>query len=187
MSSMYPPNNLQNVAKNISKMFLTHVQKWCSNVPNMLFTHLPCTFNVLKMSSMFTQYTHWTYGRNIFRTSVATMLNVIGDFMLDTCWGYISDVPQMWLVDTLGEKWSRACNIPKMFPLVSRTPCPQCLGVWCLHFWVFSACCSVSVTLVLVCSSFLCSTSLLLNIVEFPSFSLLFSLLVSSSLPDLVY
>jgi len=66
-------------------MFPTHVQKRCSNVPSMLFTRLPCTFNVLKTSSMFTQYTHWTYGRNIFGTSVATMLNVLGDYMLDTC------------------------------------------------------------------------------------------------------
>jgi len=66
-------------------MFPTHVQKLCSNVPNMLFNRLPCTLNVLKTSSMFTQYTHWTYGGNIFRTSVATMLDVIGDYMLDTC------------------------------------------------------------------------------------------------------
>ena len=66
-------------------MFPTHVQKLCSNVPNMLFNRLPCALNVLKTSSMFTQYTHWTYGGNIFRTSVATMLDVIGDYMLDTC------------------------------------------------------------------------------------------------------
>jgi len=78
------------------------------------------------MSSMFPQYTHWTYGRGIFGTSVASMLNVIGEYMLDTCWGYILDVLQMWLVDILGGKWSRACNVPKMFLLVFRIFCPQC-------------------------------------------------------------
>jgi len=70
----------------------------------------------LKMSNMLTQYTHWTYSRNIFGTSVATMLNVIGDHMLDTCWGYIPDVPQMWLVDTLGKNDPE----PAMYPRCSH-------------------------------------------------------------------
>ena len=36
----------------------------------------------------------------------------------------------MWLVVTMQAKWSRACNVPKMFPLVSRTPRPQWLSIY---------------------------------------------------------
>jgi len=44
--------------------------------------HLGCN---LDMSYMFPQYTHWKHGRNIFGTTVATILNVIDDYKLDTC------------------------------------------------------------------------------------------------------
>ena len=123
---MYPPNNIQNVPTNVPKILLLYAKKWYSNVPSILFTRLPCTLDIPKMRCMFPQYTHWTHARNIFRNIYGHILNVIDDHMLDTCWDYILDVPQMWLVDTLGGKWSRACNLPKMFPLVSRAPHPQC-------------------------------------------------------------
>ena len=67
--NMYLPNNIQNVARNGSKIFLWYAQPY----PGMEFQctqHIlhcfPCTFNVPRTSSMFPKYTHWTYPRNIF-------------------------------------------------------------------------------------------------------------------------
>ena len=71
-------------------------------MPSILFTPLPCTFNIPKTRCMFSQYTHWIHARNIFRNIYGPILSVIGDHILDTCWDYILDVPQMWLVDTSG-------------------------------------------------------------------------------------
>ena len=67
----------------------------------------------------------WVHLGDMLRLHFRFSLNVIGGYIWVTCRGYIPNVLQMWLVDTLGEKWSRACNLPKMFPLVSRSPRPQ--------------------------------------------------------------
>jgi len=68
----------------------------------------------------------WAYHRNILELFLTTFWMLFGRYMLGTCWDHSLNVPKMWLVDTLGEKWSRAHNLPKMFPLVSRSPHPQC-------------------------------------------------------------
>jgi len=68
----------------------------------------------------------WSHVGYMLRLYSRYTPNVIGGYIWVTCWGYIPNVPQMWLVDTLGGKWSRACNLPKMFSLVSRAPRPQC-------------------------------------------------------------